>query len=498
MKASKYKVFISYKRKTGEDFALHLKEGLESEHIPAFLDTADIPKACRGTEEWQKIRDQAISYSEVFLLIITDGIETSSEVAQEIAYAIKQNKKCMFLRHKGLCPEIHINIEDKRVNLGRYNQIEFETKEDLLRKVLRNLRETPRINKFQKEAIPLISKIGLVKSFADHAIEELRKKAVSTEEIIGSLEDHEIDYLRGRWFSRNEKFDKALSLYDRALNSKPSFLPALIEKSIVLGLTGKYEEAVSCLDKSLEIKPTALAWAVKGTLLDSLGKYEQAVICYNKSLEIEPLGPVYYNKGVALDALERYKEAIECYDKAIKMNPEDSSSWHNKGYALFRLGRYPETIDCCNRSLQIRSNALSLGLKGHALMYVGKMEEAKQCYIKALRMDNRNSAILLGFSKLLLVLGDVKEGLKTAKQALDLSKDDLDVIVSRFLCATAYYLMGEKKKAENEINILIAYLKDRKPAKIEKREFSFVYLAVKDRLDKKSKSKLSSVIYLLK
>jgi hypothetical protein len=64
-----YKVFISYKRKTGEDFALHLREGLEEEQIRAFLDIRDIPKKFKGTTEWWKFRDRAILHSEVFLLV---------------------------------------------------------------------------------------------------------------------------------------------------------------------------------------------------------------------------------------------------------------------------------------------------------------------------------------------------------------------------------------------------------------------------------------------
>lgn len=143
MKPLTYKVFISYKRKTSEDFALHLKDGLEAEGIHAFLDIKDIPNIIKERIEWWKYRDNALANSEVFLLIITDGIETSQEVSKEISLAMKNNIDCIYFRHKGLKPHIVVNLENTKLDLGGFNQTEFETKEDLLRKTLRYF-STPR------------------------------------------------------------------------------------------------------------------------------------------------------------------------------------------------------------------------------------------------------------------------------------------------------------------------------------------------------------------
>jgi hypothetical protein len=215
MEGSVYKVFISYKRKTGEDFALHLKEGLDAEQISAFLDIKDIPRKLRGMSEWRKFRDKAISQSETFLLIITDGIETSSEVIKELTYANEKNIECVFFRHEGLQPKIVLNLGGRKINLANFNQTEFGTKEDLLRKALRILRETSRADTLREKVIPANSPV-FARQNKGGLIGELLKKAVSTEEIVGKLEDHEVDFLRGRWFFSNKDYDKALTLFDRA------------------------------------------------------------------------------------------------------------------------------------------------------------------------------------------------------------------------------------------------------------------------------------------
>lgn len=55
-----FDAFICYKRDTAEDFATHLKKGLEGNGIHAFLDITDIPKKFRGIAEWTDARDAAV------------------------------------------------------------------------------------------------------------------------------------------------------------------------------------------------------------------------------------------------------------------------------------------------------------------------------------------------------------------------------------------------------------------------------------------------------
>ena len=138
--ARRYEVFIAYRRDTGLDFARHLKSGLERERISAFLDVADIPKEFKGKQTWIKTRNESIKKSEKFLLMATQGIETSHELKKEMQIARDSNKIFLVFRHQTLNPQMTINLETEKMNLGDFQQISFESKEDLLRKVLTALR----------------------------------------------------------------------------------------------------------------------------------------------------------------------------------------------------------------------------------------------------------------------------------------------------------------------------------------------------------------------
>ena len=393
MNSSGYDVFVSYKRKTGEDFAQHLNEGLEGEGFSVFLDVANIPQRYKGTTEWAQIRDGAISQSRLFLLIITDGIESSSEVIREVKCAQKYNVDFAFLRHKGLKSEITLNLGDRALDLSKLNQVEFDTKEDLLRKVLRILREQPNITTLQKAPIPPSSipeKVNIV--------EKYNLRAFSTEEIIGQLEDFQVDLLRGNWFLKKSNYDKAIDLYERALIAKPDCIECLDNKAVALDSLGKREGAIDSLDRAIAIKPVAFSLGLKATILGSQGRFEEAITVYDKAIEMQPLAFAYHNKAHYLSKLERYIEAIASYDKAIEIDSGDSDPWHGKALALFQLGKFTDAIECCDRAISIDPSSASLKLKGFLLLNLNLFNEAKLLYEQVLKSEPDSSITLIGHS----------------------------------------------------------------------------------------------------
>jgi hypothetical protein len=129
-----FNVFICHKKSSGKDYAEHLKAGLDELGYHAFLDSKDLPKLVDGREEWIDERNQALKESPIFILIITPGFDRSQEVKNEIKLAREQNDKhFIYFRHRDLGRKILVNLEDEVVDLGRQEQVSFETKEELLR-----------------------------------------------------------------------------------------------------------------------------------------------------------------------------------------------------------------------------------------------------------------------------------------------------------------------------------------------------------------------------
>ncbi|MEQ8189956.1 MAG: tetratricopeptide repeat protein [Candidatus Eremiobacterota bacterium] len=96
------------------------------------------------------------------------------------------------------------------------------------------------------------------------------------------------------------------------------------------------------------------AWNNKGNALYKLKKYEEAIKCYDKALEIDPdYAYAWFNKGNALNRLEKDEEAIKCYDKALEIDPNNANAWFCKGLALKDLKKYEEAIKCYDKVLEL-------------------------------------------------------------------------------------------------------------------------------------------------
>ncbi len=132
--AKTFDVFLCYKKSSGKDYADHLKAGLEEIGLHTFEDCKDIPLACDTEEGWARFRDRALAESKYFILIMTPGLELSSEVVKELGMARRQsNKTFVFFRHRSMGRRIVVNLGEEVFDIGQLEQVSFESKEELLR-----------------------------------------------------------------------------------------------------------------------------------------------------------------------------------------------------------------------------------------------------------------------------------------------------------------------------------------------------------------------------
>jgi hypothetical protein len=136
-----FEIFLCYKKSSGKDYADHLKSGLEELGVHTFEDCKDIPPTVTTEEGWARIRDQALAESKYFVLLMTHGFDLSSEVVKEIAMARNQaNKTFIFFRHRSMGRKIVVNLGDEVLDIGKLEQVSFESKEELLRLAINILR----------------------------------------------------------------------------------------------------------------------------------------------------------------------------------------------------------------------------------------------------------------------------------------------------------------------------------------------------------------------
>jgi WD40 repeat protein/tetratricopeptide (TPR) repeat protein len=138
------------------------------------------------------------------------------------------------------------------------------------------------------------------------------------------------------------QLDKALALFDKALEVNPEDVDALGDKARILNRLGKYAEAVAYWERVLKINPgDAQSWCHKGTNLVNLGDFEGAIVSFDRALEINPEFSMPWRlKGGALAKAERMKEAVESFRNFIKYaSPHDTAHIKNVKELIVTLGR---------------------------------------------------------------------------------------------------------------------------------------------------------------
>ncbi len=78
--------------------------------------------------------------------------------------------------------------------------------------------------------------------------------------------------------------EKKVKYCSRALQLNPSYEPAWGLRANSLLELKRYEEAVPCFDKVLEMRPNSMAWYRKGLCCYHLGQHEEAIACFDKAL----------------------------------------------------------------------------------------------------------------------------------------------------------------------------------------------------------------------
>jgi len=241
------------------------------------------------------------------------------------------------------------------------------------------------------------------------------------------------------------RYEDAIHCLDKALELDPHYAGAWDNKGGCLELLGRHEEAIVCFEEALRLDPQrAGAWNHKGMSLDSLGRSERAILCYDKALELDPRETTaWINKAVTLENLGRWDEAILCHDKALELDPLQTTALTNKGNDLKSLGRHEEAIGCYNEVLAVDPVSVDAWIgKGDALEDLGHHEEAVLCYEKALELDPHLMVSWNNKGQSLRSLGRYEESLVCIDKAIELDSRSIAVWnnkVESLRCLNRYF-----------------------------------------------------------
>ena len=172
-----------------------------------------------------------------------------------------------------------------------------------------------------------------------------------------------------------ERIEDAAHCFADALQLRPNYFDALINRGVALnGLKG-FEQALSCFTMALKLDPSCtLALAHRSRTLEGLEHYDEAVAdCDRAIARLPPNYALLMRRGSCLKKLGRYQEAAADLERALALTsaPDETAAsdaaepslnelfdrLHQRAIALMQLERTTEAIACLRHALELREDS---------------------------------------------------------------------------------------------------------------------------------------------
>jgi tetratricopeptide (TPR) repeat protein len=100
--------------------------------------------------------------------------------------------------------------------------------------------------------------------------------------------------------------------------------------------------------------PAANHEVCKGTRLLDAGRFDDAHAAFSRAIALDPTFAEAFNqRAVASYLRENYPKSIDDCDQAIELMPCHFGAWSGKGHALLQLGHLEDAADCYRKALEL-------------------------------------------------------------------------------------------------------------------------------------------------
>ena len=148
---------------------------------------------------------------------------------------------------------------------------------------------------------------------------------------------------------------EAIAALQRAVASNPRYGDAYFRLGIALEKLGHVGEAIAAYDRATRLIPSlAEAWFRAGALVHTLGYREEAIGCFHRAAATA--GKTSYGrlgKARALLIEDRNQEAERVLREALVADPENAMAYDLLGNLLSEVGRFDEARACFERAISI-------------------------------------------------------------------------------------------------------------------------------------------------
>jgi tetratricopeptide (TPR) repeat protein len=197
-------------------------------------------------------------------------------------------------------------------------------------------------------------------------------------------------------YDEQNKLDKALENYNKAIDINPYFALAYNNRALVYDDQKKFQLALKDYNKAIEINPKLdSAYNNRGNLYQEHKKWDSALVDYNKAIEIDSINSDYYNnRGNLYQEQKKWDLALADFNKAIDINSENVLAYNNRGHLYYKQKKWNLALADFNKAIDIDSKyAKAYNNRGNLYKKQKKWDLALADYNKAIDINSKYALV---------------------------------------------------------------------------------------------------------
>jgi tetratricopeptide (TPR) repeat protein len=219
--------------------------------------------------------------------------------------------------------------------------------------------------------------------------------------------------------------EAAIKNYGIAIQIKPDFPDAYLNRGVSLRKIGLNEKALSDYNKALELDSLLYeAHNNIGHIHNILGNYDDAIERLSKAIELRPsFSEAYNNLGDAFYNRMLLEDAYLNFQKAVIIKPEFGDVYNNLGNASYQLGDMNQAYEYYQKAIQISPDfGQAYANKAHTLKALDDISGAIESHRKAIQLDYKLTSNIVSLCLLLQKNEDYEQAIDVL--TIDVTKLD--------------------------------------------------------------------------
>lgn len=175
--------------------------------------------------------------------------------------------------------------------------------------------------------------------------------------------------------------------------------------------------------------------------------YSKASIEFLKAIEKNPSSMAYTLYGASLYWMGDNPGSISNYDKAIEIDPNNDVAWQLKGISLARDMKLDQALDCFKKALQINNKRSDVLMNiGSVYFSLNNITQAIRYFKNAIKIDPENPLLYYQLGLVYFNTSDYDLAISNFKKAYQIKYDFEDAIL---WLGISYEKTGNIKDAKN-------------------------------------------------